>query len=1207
MRWIARQLVPTGLFLTRLFLMGSCSALLAGSPAQAQPAYRVADVNTTRTGGTDDSASRTQFVDLNGTILFAAADGRRGTELWRTNGTAEGTALVKDICPGVCPSEPMYLTVVGSQVFFAANDGAHGFELWKTDGTAAGTVRMADLVPSLAGPPPGEMHELGGKLLFVPQGTAALDGELWVTDGTAAGTALVADIEPGPGGSLPYFLGRIGGVVLFSAWTSAHGRELWRTDGTAAGTFEVMDIHPGLPDSLFAAHLYPFTPWAAVSAGKLFFAADDGVHGSELWVSDGTAAGTALVKDINPTSAGAGSTPYDLVPFGNGVVFGADDGVNGNEVWISDGTAAGTVLVKDVNPGSGRAAPRDITVVGSRVFFSADDGTNGRELWATDGTAAGTVLVKDIQPGSGSGVQFGLSEFTAVGSKLLFFADDGVHGEELWASDGTAAGTALLVDINPGSAPSYYAGGFFAGDQPVVSAGRMFFRASTDASGIEVWVSDGTAGGTHPIEINDQASAFLITYPGEIFGGPVLGPLPGGGVLFGADDGVSGNEPWATDGTAPGTHRVADLWPGAVGSFPRGMTPVGGSVLFRAETSPTSSGLWASNGTAAGTVFLTAASDPAYATPLGSGNTVLFAGPSSALWKTDGTAAGTGPIGPIGPVGSAPLLFDGPAPLGSSLLFSGDVPLGGQSGLWKTDGTAAGTGLVKGFPRLPNGPVMGPLFPATGRVFFSVLAATGRELWVSDGTAAGTVQIKDIQPGPGDGIPVPFVPDRVNGPFPMAALGSSVVFVADDGVHGQEPWVSDGGVSGAGGTILLADIVPGAGTSSPQWFTSAAGRVFFVADDGVHGRELWVTDGGASGAAGTVLLDLEPGAGSSLPDHLRAVGRVLLFSAWDSVHGLWVSDGTAAGTSRLQDIAPGDLSSSPMQITPSGPTVYFVANDNTTGFEIWALPRTALGAALTAVMTAAGGFYEGGTVTYRIVITNNGRTLQPDAAGPELTDVLPSGLALTGATATMGTAGTVGVNPGTRTVTWNGSLAAGASMTVTITATVEAGTQGTTLSNQATLAWDGDADGVNEASGVSDDPAVVGGSNPTGVAVGPEVLGFYSVTPCRAVDTRSTSPLASGTTRTFPLAGSCGVPASARAVAVNLTVVSATGSGNAVLWRSGTAAPGTSSLNFPAGSPGATRSNNAVVGLAGGALDAKATVGGSGTVQLVIDVSGYFQ
>jgi hypothetical protein len=190
-------------------------------------------------------------------------------------------------------------------------------------------------------------------------------------------------------------------------------------------------------------------------------------------------------------------------------------------------------------------------------------------------------------------------------------------------------------------------------------------------------------------------------------------------------------------------------------------------------------------------------------------------------------------------------------------------------------------------------------------------------------------------------------------------------------------------------------------------------------------------------------------------------------------------------------------------------------------------------------------------------------------------------------------------------VTWYGPLAAGDFLTLNITATIQPGTLGTNLANQATLAWDADADGISEATGVSDDPNATGSANPTVIVIGPGALDFYTVIPCRVVDTRSTTALTSAAPRTLSIAGTCGIPATAQAVAVNLTVVGATGPGYLTLWRSGTPQPVTSNLNFPAG---VTRTNNAVVSLAStGTLDAQAVVGGSGTVQVVIDVSGYFQ
>jgi ELWxxDGT repeat protein len=171
----------------------------------------------------------------------------------------------------------------------------------------------------------------------------------------------------------------------------------------------------------------------------VYFRASDETNGIELWKSDGTAAGTVMVKDIYNSGS---SSPYDLKAVGNTVYFRAYDGTNGYELWKSDGT--GTVMVKDINNGSGSSSPSQLTAIGNTLYFLANDGTNGYELWKSDGTAAGTVMVKDIYNGSGGSYAVG---FTAVGNTIYFQANDGTNGTELWKSDGTAAGTMMVKDI----------------------------------------------------------------------------------------------------------------------------------------------------------------------------------------------------------------------------------------------------------------------------------------------------------------------------------------------------------------------------------------------------------------------------------------------------------------------------------------------------------------------------------------------------------------------------------------------------------------------------------------------------------------------------------------------------------------------------------------------------------------------------------------
>src|SRR5262249_50382137 len=159
----------------------------------------------------------------------------------------------------------------------------------------------------------------------------------------------------------------------------------------------------------------------------------------------------------------------------------ANDGSNGRELWKSDGTAAGTVLVKDIRPGSSPygypygSNPQHLTAVDGTLFFAANDGVHGTELWESDRAAAGTPLVKDIRAGSYGSYPYSL---TAVDDQLFFTANDGVHGTELWKSNGTIRGTALVLDIRPGSYGSYP-------DALVDVDGRLFFTANDGVNGRE--------------------------------------------------------------------------------------------------------------------------------------------------------------------------------------------------------------------------------------------------------------------------------------------------------------------------------------------------------------------------------------------------------------------------------------------------------------------------------------------------------------------------------------------------------------------------------------------------------------------------------------------------------------------------------------------------------------------------------------------------
>jgi uncharacterized repeat protein (TIGR01451 family) len=262
----------------------------------------------------------------------------------------------------------------------------------------------------------------------------------------------------------------------------------------------------------------------------------------------------------------------------------------------------------------------------------------------------------------------------------------------------------------------------------------------------------------------------------------------------------------------------------------------------------------------------------------------------------------------------------------------------------------------------------------------------------------------------------------------------------------------------------------------------------------------------------------------------------------------------------------------------------------------------ATGALVTGTKTVSGDFSAAGAITYTITLRNTGGGAQPNAAGDELADVLPSSLTLVSASAG---AGSAVATPVTNTVTWNGSIASGATVTVTVHATVKAATAGgTVVSNQGTVHYDGNGDGTNETSTLTDDPGLPGAADATVFSVG---LGFYTLPPCRVVDTRTGDggAIAHGGTRSFTLAGKCGLTAAAKSVSVNVTVVPGSTPGNVVVYPGNLGEPQTATVNFSAGQ---TRGNNAIVGLATNGTGTLAARNRATTaVHLVVDVNGYFQ
>jgi ELWxxDGT repeat protein len=322
---------------------------------------------------------------------------------------------------------------------------------------------------------------------------------------------MLKDIYPGFMWSDPDHLTVFDGKVYFWANDGVHGPELWRTDGTPSGTVLVRDVNPN-NSSYYVGGAADNTTELCVAGGNLYFLADDGIHGWELWKTDGSYDGTTLVKDINP--ANTGRTIHSLMNVGGVLYFVADDGVHGMELWRSDGTEAGTRMVRDIAPGAANLfwttngkldGETEFQVVNGILYFTATGSDLGYELWRTDGTESGTFLVADIFSGWRSSSPHNL---TALSGILYFTADDGVNGRELWRSDGTLNGTFMIKDITYGPDSTYWRSELMEIDKV------LYFVVNNGVQGTKLWRSDGTNDGTFMVgDLASQGNPFT-TYGG---------------------------------------------------------------------------------------------------------------------------------------------------------------------------------------------------------------------------------------------------------------------------------------------------------------------------------------------------------------------------------------------------------------------------------------------------------------------------------------------------------------------------------------------------------------------------------------------------------------------------------------------------------------------------------------------------------------------
>lgn len=399
-------------------------------------------------------------------------------------------------------------------------------------------------------------------------------------------------------------------------------------------------------------------------------------------------------------------------------------------------------LIRTINPGGG-AAIEQLTCAGNTAWMSANDGTHGKEPWKSDGTSAGTQLVLDIAPGSANSFP---GPFVQFNGTLYFGADNGVDGEQLFSSDGTAAGTQVGLDL--GQIPDLNYGYYFTEFN-----GRLYFQGHTDAQGRELWVTDGTPAGTFLLK--DIAT-------GTSNGDPSRFTVFDGRLFFSAQD-ANGNELWATDGTVEGTQMVVNIRPASGSSSPTDLAVLGDLLFFTANDGVAGTEPWATDGTSAGTYLVKDietgdfGSNPGGYTAYNSRVWFSALTPDGyRVWSSDGTEAGTLPLPAPSQVPSLPDAFL--AHNGFLYFKAGSAGMGQE--LWRSDGTASGTA-----PLLLPGAASSPLsatFELVGcgnRLLFRATydEALGQQLYGIDAPVSTTELLTDVEqlnayPNPTNGL-----------------------------------------------------------------------------------------------------------------------------------------------------------------------------------------------------------------------------------------------------------------------------------------------------------------------------------------------------------------------------------------------------------------------------------------------------------------------
>ncbi len=416
---------------------------------------------------------------------------------------AQKLSTLKDIQKGAASSNPSGLTLINNKLYFAADDSVHGNELWVSSGT------------------PGTTH-------------------------------LLVDVNPGTAASNPQNLIYFKGALFFTANDGTHGIELWKLNLSTKNLQRLTNTSVSSP-------FWNKTGFI-IYQNKLYFSFNDGIHGFKLWKTDGTPAGTKIVD----ASQFAPTVPRDFFIFKNRLFFhcNAFDQVNIQALYVMNNDSSAKRFFN-----CGEDGCSNFTILNDAFYFFSDDmiiNHPDMELYKSNGTASGTHIVKQINPTGWAIPYVTGSPLVASNNELFFTADDGVHGFELWKSDGTADGTQMVKDINSGESQTIL-NSFIPYHNKLIFQAWQYGKAGT-------WISDGTDAGTiklaDTVRISSGEGEYIIANNKLLFQGYV-------------DN--YGYELCITDGTPAGTKLKHDINRGITGSYPSDFIPWDSTLFFVAD------------------------------------------------------------------------------------------------------------------------------------------------------------------------------------------------------------------------------------------------------------------------------------------------------------------------------------------------------------------------------------------------------------------------------------------------------------------------------------------------------------------------------------------------------------------------------------------------------------------------------------------------